>query len=115
NTGSSEAELLDQLAAADKDALSSLGEAVNLAPNDARCLASVGGYWAFKPSMQTDEAQRKADTDNYQTEARKAYEKAIHAAPDEFEAYLHLANLYRRAGRYDEAGQVLEQRLARGI
>lgn len=115
SAGGTESGLLEQLARADEAALTSLEKAVALAPQDDKNLSSLGSYWAFKPSTQRDEARRKAETESYQAKAQEAYKKAIHAAPDEFEAYLHLANLYKRAGQLDKAGDVLEQRLARGI
>ncbi|HOB75003.1 MAG TPA: tetratricopeptide repeat protein [Phycisphaerae bacterium] len=113
--GSSEPELLKQLDEADRKCLESLQQAAQLNSSDDRILCSMGDYWAFKPSTERDEAKRKSETESHQAQAIEAYKKAIHAAPDEFEAYLKLSNLYRRSSKLAEAGDVLQARVDRRI
>ena len=49
------------------------------------------------------------------TRTKEEFEACIEAAPDAYEAYLQLAQLYQFASKYEDAQRVCDVRLARGL
>ncbi len=108
------ASLRAQVAEADEKAHDDLEKAVKLAPNNIDALVGLGQYWQFKESDAADEATRESQIADFRAQAKEHYEQAIKADPEDFKGYRQLAQLYASDRRYDEALQVLKERMARG-
>lgn len=109
--------LREEIAKSDAEALRCLEEASRLGPENVENLLSVADYWAMKLPMATDEAQRKAQGEEFFSKAEERYRQVIELDPDGYEAYLRLARLQadQRRQDYEKAYKVLEARRARGI
>jgi len=107
--------LREKIRQADKETSLCLSKALELQPDDVENLLAMGRYWSVKRSALEDEAERTRENKNAFAKAEDYYKRAIHADRDGYEAYLYLAQLHLSRDNLDEAFQVLNARLQRGV
>ena len=102
--------LQERIDATSEKAREDLEESVRLAPKVVESLVALGAYWHVRSA---DEGA--SDVETYRQKADELYREAIKTDPQDFSGYLQLANLYSQKGQLEEAVQVLDERMERGI
>ena len=107
------AELEKAIADSDAQALDCFNNAIAAAPDDVESLIGVGSYWQAKTPTRSDPKKVDAEAEMFRNKAMEAYKHAITVAPDSYLAYIQLASLYFREGKFTDARKVLEERTKR--
>jgi len=109
------AALREEIESADKQAIDDFKEAVDIDPSNVESLVALGQYWREKESTAKSAAESVSEKEGFRLKAIEQYKKAIETDPDSYLGYLNLSRLYFSDQEYDEALQVLQARMERGI
>lgn len=111
----SESELLAELKELDARGRECLDKALEADPKNVDNLIGMGLYWQTRAPLTADEQQAESERTAYRQEAEKFLRQAIEIDPESYDAYLRLSALFLSERKLEEARQVLEERIRRGV
>jgi len=111
----SRSELEEAVKEVDVRALECLNKALEADPKNVDNLIGMGLYWQTRMPLAAEEQQAESERAGYRQQAEKFLRQAIETDPESYDAYLRLSALFLNERKLQEARQVLDERIRRGL